>query len=373
MVTASLLVSGCGSSSPEDSSADNPLLYENLTFTSRLLIDGYAANGTIIRNCTFIDIADDAILLRDVNEVTIENCTFTNCGGHAAIRLSSYGSTDQVIITGNTIIDSPGNGIVAGNYESDGHQHTNVTISNNTIHNSGLGSPYSGLTHHIYVQAPDALIEGNVLSGTRDGNGISIRSSGIVRNNRISGHSLGGGKSAIRYYSDHRRGPLNRLLIENNMVDNRDGPSELITIFEPAGHYDGESDHVVEHIIIRFNTSISTHSAKPSVRIDGGYAADPYVIEIYGNLLVNTVDNLFIYSNGPLVPQTEIDNLTMTDLTGFAGADDFHLLDGHPAIGHVDEVSEFPADDIDGDQRLGPILDAGADQTVASVLLNANS
>ena len=359
---AMMALQGCSKSSKKESSTTNPPIIENVTFTSRLLIEGAGDDNIIVRNSQFIDIDDDAILIRDANNVTIENCTFSNCGGLAAIRLSSYGSSNNVVIRGNTITDSPSNAIVAGNYESSGYLHTNLKIIDNTIHNSGLESDYDGLTHHIYVQAPDALIEGNTMSGTRDGNGISIRSSGQVRNNTISGHSLGGGKSAIRYYSDHRRGPSNRLVIENNMVDNLDGPSELITLINPADHYNGESGHVVENFVIRFNTSVSTQALQPPVRIGATYANSPYHLSIYGNLLVNTVDSLFVYADAPLTPDIMVDNLETSTLALLVGNGDFHLQVGHPAIGGATQVPDFPADDIDGQPRSGASIDIGADQ-----------
>jgi hypothetical protein len=69
-----------------------------------------------------------------------------------------------------------------------GIRHTNLQIIDNQLNNTGT-SRKSGSTHGLYVQAQDFVIEGNRISGGRDGNGISVQSSGAVACNEISGTS----------------------------------------------------------------------------------------------------------------------------------------------------------------------------------------
>lgn len=342
----------------EYAASDFTTVIEDHVFTSTLQLQGALHNRTLVRNCTFVGIQGDGILLRNVEDVVITGCTFSDIHGQAAIRLSISGSTKNVTIDGNHIRNVQQNGINAGQRSGDGVDHKSLRIIGNLIENSGLGSGYTGLTHHIYVQTQDILVEGNRLLGTRDGNAISIRSSGIVRGNTISGHSIGGGKSAIRYYSDHRRGDSNLLLVENNMVDNCAGSSELITIFNPASHYNGETGHIVERFVIRFNTSVSTQALRSPILIGEDYRHGPYHVSVYGNLLVSTQGAPAI--SGPTHVSTA--NITTTNLDLFRSGSDFHLLEGHPAIRGAGEAPEVPPQDIDGDARPTSDPDAGADQ-----------
>ncbi len=107
----------------------------------------------------------------------------------------------------------------------------------------------SGKLHGIYVQAQDFLIEDNTVINATDGNGISVRSSGVVRNNTVNGTA----KSGISYYADHMRGPSNQLLIEDNMISNVGQKSSRtgIDLLEiPNRRY------AVRNYIIRDNSSV---------------------------------------------------------------------------------------------------------------------
>jgi parallel beta-helix repeat protein len=185
---------------------------ENLVLSDTLRIEGAEWNNTLIRNVTIKGASGDGIFLRDVSNVRIENSTIENVGG-SGIRLSSSGSTSDVTIANNTIKNVTANGISAAQRFEDGVDHLGLKVLNNRIDTTGL-SKAGGYDHGIYVQTSDFLIEGNTVLNSVDGNGISVRSSGIVRSNVVDG----AGKSGIAYYSDHMRGPSDKLVIDNNYV-----------------------------------------------------------------------------------------------------------------------------------------------------------
>ena len=89
----------------------------------------------------------------------------------------------------------------------DGVDHHNLVIKENVIFDNGTNDH----EHNIYVQVADSLIENNTMYNS-SGNGISIRSTGVVRNNVIWNSA----KSCIRYFNDHAPGPPDTLIIENN-------------------------------------------------------------------------------------------------------------------------------------------------------------
>ena len=68
--------------------------------------------------------------------------------------------------------------------------------------------------HGMYIQAKDYYIADNHVTNSTDGNGISLRSTGVVENNLVE-HS---GKSGIAYYSDHPAGPSDMVQITDNTV-----------------------------------------------------------------------------------------------------------------------------------------------------------
>lgn len=196
--------------------------YVNQTISAPAILQGRAWNNTLIKNCRFRGIADNALTLRSVEGVRVENCVFEDIGGNA-IHMSITGSgTKDVTLIGNTIQNCGRNGITGGQRYEEGLDQRNYRVLNNRIENVGLEPGLkSGLLHGIYVQAQDFLIEGNAVLNAADGNGISVRSSGVVRGNTCEGVA----KSGISYYADHMRGPSDLLLIEGNVIRDvgRDG------------------------------------------------------------------------------------------------------------------------------------------------------
>lgn len=221
---------------------------ENLVLTSTMKLDGPEWDNTLIRNVTIENVDGDGIMLRNVQNVRIENVTIRNVSGDG-IKLSTLGSTSNVVIASSTIARTGGDGINAGQREEAGVDHTGLQILGNTIDTTGLNGNASGMIHGMYVQCTDFVIEGNRILNSTDGNAISARSSGVIRNNYIETTR----ESGIAYFADHAAGPSDTLLIENNtLVNTGNGTrmSDINLLYVP----DGAEDTAVGTVIIRNNT-----------------------------------------------------------------------------------------------------------------------
>ncbi|WP_419194896.1 right-handed parallel beta-helix repeat-containing protein [Novipirellula herctigrandis] len=225
-------------------------IIENKTFNKTLRLTDDDHSHTLVRNCRFFRIDGDGVLLRDVCNVTIADCIFDNINGQAAIRGSVAGGTQDVRILGNSIRNCAENGITFGQRSHLGVDHRRLLIEGNQIVDTGQ-SRGDGKSHSIYVQARDFEIIGNVISGARDGNAISVRSSGKVLGNRITGESKTR-KPGIRYFSDHQRGASNELFISGNYIS---GQRIGIDLSEPMPRYDGKigDGHVVQSFVLKGN------------------------------------------------------------------------------------------------------------------------
>ncbi len=195
----------------------SPTNLDGCTQTETLKISGSQWDNKTLKNCKIYNTGNaltggEGIFIENVQNLTIQNCEIYNAG-RAGIRLGINLSTNNVTLIGNTIHHIAGDGISAGQRHLIGVDHLNLKILNNTIYETGLAGD-GGLLHGLYIQVSDFLIEGNSITNAHDGNGISVRSSGIIRKNIIAG----AGEGAITYYSDHKRGPSNLLLIENNIA-----------------------------------------------------------------------------------------------------------------------------------------------------------
>ncbi len=259
--------------------ADFDHVIDGVDSTSTLRLDGHEWDNTLVRNCKIHDTGGDGIFIKNVSNVVILNCEIWNTGSdesHRGVKLSGYGSTQDVVIEGNYIHDIPKSGIGAGRSYPGGVDHIGLRIINNRFERTSTVDS-SGHHHPIYLQSSEFLIEGNTISGARDGNGISVRSSGVVRCNDVSGSS-GFGKPGIRYYSDHDAGVSNTLLIENNNVT-----SDKIGIHlnRPVTSKSGSTPptHVVKNFIIRYNTV----DGSPDIEVDSAYDDPIYSVQVYDN------------------------------------------------------------------------------------------
>jgi hypothetical protein len=251
-------------------------VFENLDIEDPATLDGSKWNNTLIRNCTFHDISSNALTFRSCKNCRVENCRFENIGENA-IHLSVTGTgSEDITLYNNTIINCGGNGITGGQRYSKRLDQKNYQVIGNHVENTGLSAGTSGKLHGIYVQAQDPLIEDNTVINATDGNGISVRSSGVVRNNTVNGTA----KSGIAYYADHMRGPSNQLLIEANMISNVGQKSSRtgIDLLEiPNRRY------AVRNYIIRDNQFGAGVNCQQPVKANSDYNSRRYTVVIQGS------------------------------------------------------------------------------------------
>ena len=326
-------------------------IIENQVFRTPLTLEEGDDNVLII-NSTFYNINEDAITLRNVSNVYIKNCDIHGISGNGIV-LSSTGKTDNVTIDGCTIYDTTKNGIIAKQDHVERIDHTRLVIKNNTLYNNGS----SELDHGLYVQAQDAIIQNNEIHESA-GNGISIRSSGIVSGNKIWDTQ----KSCIRYFSDNETGPSNTLLIENNTCHLKLGGAESPAI-SLLWWEDASPSWIVDNYIIRFNTVVMFTGQRIGIRVESSQFA-PKNINVYGNIVVNT-QNIDATIHKDYIDYLS-SNYISTSLDGFVNSQtepfDFHLTAISPAVDHAKDETDFPLIDMDGMSRLIEHLDAGAYQ-----------
>ncbi len=220
---------------------------ENLVLTDTLTLSGHEWDNTLIRNVTIQNVTGDGIMLRDVANVRIENVTINNVSGDG-IKLSTLGSTSNVVIIGNTITNIGADGINAGQRKADGVDHTGLQILDNTIDTTGLRSSGTGLVHGLYIQSSDFLIQGNRILNSTDGDAISVRSSGVVRGNFIENAY----NSGIAYFADNFKGLSAQLIIEENTIINS-GTGTLMSDINLMNIPAGQQSAAVKNFIIRNN------------------------------------------------------------------------------------------------------------------------
>lgn len=314
------------------------------TFNSTVLIDGHTYDGFVVKNCIFENIDGDALQLRDVNNLLIEDCIFRNITGNA-IRFRNSGTSDGVVIRNNKIHTITENGILAP------EQHINTLIQGNSIYNvatSNTSSQFGSPHHGIYFQGANVTMLENVIYDVlnNQGNCISIRTYGTISKNKLYGAKDHG----ISYFSDHP-GEGKILLIENNMIyDNGKRGINLAS--------NGTSENHIGRALIRFNTIIS--SSESPIGIND--ALTGVTVDVFANITVRTDGGAtFIFS---ALPFNQSHNITSNGDVGFV---DFlnrnlHLINSSIAKGAAAGIVDFPLTDWDGDTRLAPNLDVGADE-----------
>lgn len=336
-----LLFASCGKEKPI---APAPGTIENQTFNTTVLIDGHDYDNTIIRNCIFENIVGDGLQIRDVDGLCVENCIFRNIS-EDAIRFRNSGSSNAVKIKDNEIYNIQENGILAP------EGHLNSLIEGNLIYNVALSNTSSqfGAPHHgIYFQGIGVSILNNEIYNVLNdqGNAISIRTSGIIAGNKLHQATDHG----ISYYSDH---PSNSgvLLIENNFIyDNGKRAINLASNGNTANH--------IAAAEIRFNTMISSTSSVIGIndKLTGT------AVDLTANIAIRMDgSSLFVFSNQPYTTNRNITANNDVGFVSYAGRD-LHLTNSSIARNHAAGITNFPAIDIDGDNRASATLDAGADE-----------
>jgi len=307
-------------------------------FTKNLRVDGHEFDSLIIENCTF----DGATLnIGNADYVTIRNCSFKNIKSNG-IQIGFIGPSKGVTIENCTFENIGFNAIDSHEDAPDG------IIRSCNFYNVALSQtgPAMAQPHHaIYWKGKNVLIEKNTfIAGNQPhGNGISVRSSGKIQQNRISGYP----KNGIMYYANHPGG--DSLFIENNFLW---GNGYSITL----GSLGDKSLHN-KNVIIRFNSM--TQSENYSLYVANDFETTTN-IAIYGNIIVNPTQE-YIKSFYNL---SEVNlNLSSPNDVGFENmeAGDLHLTPGSSAHGFANTAPSFPVYDIDGDLRTTTI-NAGADE-----------
>jgi hypothetical protein len=326
-------------------------IIDNQDFTQPLNLDT-GDDHTLIINATFHDIDSSAIMIRNVSNVYIKDCLIHDINGDGIV-LRSTGGSQNVTIDGCTIYNTARSGIIAKQRSKQGVNHTNLIIKNNIVYNSGK----TKYDHNIYVQTTDSLIENNVIHGS-SGHGISIRSSGVIRGNKIWDTR----KSCIRYYSDNVAEVSSALTIENNICYQTEpgAGSPAISLLWANSMPEAR---LVHDYYIRFNTVVLFTGERYNFAVESDAFA-PGHIELYGNLFINTGD---ISKTLNLQYLDYISsNYTSASLEGFANAArppyDFQLTGDSPARFFASTEPRFPATDINGTVRVAGYLDAGAHQ-----------
>ncbi|MEO0334850.1 MAG: DNRLRE domain-containing protein, partial [Pseudomonadota bacterium] len=245
-------------------------------FPSSRVVDGSSYNNSYFEGCTLngsgLGSEKDGVAIKKVSNFAIVNFTISNFS-RDGIKLSgaSGNSSSNVYIVGNTVTNSGAHGIQCPQRHKLGVIHTGVRIWNNTV----IGAALVGdgkKQHGIYSQCQDSEVIGNYVEDVRAGTGITMRSSGIVRGNRVR-VITNPYPNGINYYSDHHTGPSDTLIIENNVIDydsiSGSGDRNSIRITEETDtdeYHDSGEDGYVHSFIIR-NNAIVASSGNLNIRV----------------------------------------------------------------------------------------------------------
>lgn len=346
-----LLFSSIGNPAQSQPFGEWKKIIVNQDYHTPLVLDE-GDDNTLIVGAVFHDFTGDAITLGNVTNVYIKNCVIYGIDGNGIV-LRSTRKTDKVTIDGCVIHDTTKNGIIAKQNIDEGVDHTQLVIKNNTLYNNGT----TELDHGLYIQAQDTRIENNEITGS-SGNGISIRSSGVVSGNIIRDSN----KSCIRYFSDNARGPSDTLLVENN-VCTVSSVESLVPALSLLVADNTPPDWIVGNYIIRFNTIAVFTGKREGIAVESNELESKNIM-VYGNIVINTQDphatirdeNIDYYSS----------NYVSTELEGFVDIQhppyDLHLTPWSPAADYASRETGFPVYDADGKLRFAGDLDAGAYQ-----------
>jgi parallel beta-helix repeat protein len=159
--------------------------------------------------------------------IRLHNCRNVDIIGNEITDSASKGititvSADRMNDPVNTLIESNRIAYIYDdgidfNVVGGDHSHPNltgVTIRNNLIHDIGLGLTRLGFARHgMYLSVRDAVVEGNTIYNCYYGEGISVRNSGVIRNNTVRNCA----RACISYWAQgNTTGSSGAVLIEGN-------------------------------------------------------------------------------------------------------------------------------------------------------------
>jgi len=314
---------------------------ENQVLRDTLRVGGPEWDGAVIRNNRFIGQHEQGLLVGDVDGLRIEGNRFTGMGRNAIkLKTRQRNGSRNILIQNNRFEDSPATAVLVG------PPNREVRILRN--HFTNVGWERTGNKQHaIYAKASGIRVEGNIIEDVPGAHGISIRSSGLVRGNRVSRAREAG----IKYYASADDIGDGQLLIENNIV----------TECGKAGIAFGRGKgRLLRRALVRFNTLVAN---KTGLRLHRNM--EDMGFELYGNLIVQPDGDPLTLRSKPRAWRFE-QNLTQTGTSDFreAGRGDFHLTGSAAARGLVTIRSRYfqpwPAVDFDGRPFGPPPHDAGA-------------
>ncbi len=271
-------------------------IVENLTLTSTMDIVGPEWDNTLIRNITIKNVNGDGMMIRNVDNLRIENVTIDNVSGYG-IRLSSTGSTSNVVIENNTISNVGRDGIIAAQDKQSRVDHPGLQILNNTIDTTGLRGGTTDTMHGMYIQSTDFVIDGNHILNSTDANAISVRSSGVVSHNLIE-NARGSG---VAYFADHYKGPSDTLIIEDNTIINTGNGTNRSDI-NLLGIPSGQTNAAVGNFIVRDN-NFSDNDRTP-VAVASDYSKLGANVSITNNVQGATVSDYSAQAPSSPAPTT---------------------------------------------------------------------
>ena len=242
-------------------------IIEGRTFEEGIKLEN--RENVLIRNCRITNPNGTfGIHLQNCRNVRIEGCVIRRIGDEKLLEKTrmvkgyeyhtnaldklaaiSLNDCNTIFIVGNEITDSQSKGIAVHASESkwkepvdtliennriayivdDGidfgvatpgpvkdirYMFSGITIRNNLIHDIGLGLTKLGFARHaIYLSTRDAIVEGNTIYNCFYGEGISIRNSAVVRNNKVWNCA----RSCISYWAQGvTDGGTRTVLVEGN-------------------------------------------------------------------------------------------------------------------------------------------------------------
>jgi len=341
-------------------SADNAGYRVDSLFMVNNIIKNINSHGVRILNTAFVDF----------NQNLIDSCLLGGIvlGSNPGVAPCSLFEINPILnavksetringcyIRNNTILHTLSDGI--GTLENVyGSKILNNEIA--YVAYDGIGArPLNG-DHGMYLQGPDALVEGNHVhhilddcgSPGCDGVGISFRSTAIINKNVVH-HCI---NSGIAYFNDHPRG-LRDIYITNNLVyDNR---RTAIYINPGCPESEPDSVHIYHNTVVTQPLQALWQQACPvGFNNYSGYKS------VIGNILIyeGVVDSTHYIFNST----GAINNLHNIKSSGDAGFVDFatrdlRLLNLSPAIDLLPASYALVPDDIQGNLRISP-ADAGA-------------
>lgn len=238
-------------SAPDVNPANYAHVIDSPVYTAATTIQGLVG-PVLILNPTM---TGGVLNLRNLSNVVVFNPTM-NSSPDDNIRLSSLGNTENVTIWGGLFVEAGWNAISTP--VTDTIRHPGLRVLNPRILTTGLAG--GSVAHHgLYIKADDALIEGAHIGPDADhpaalgmtfGNGVSMRSGGVVRGCKVRGTR----QSGVNYYANSN-GAGRTVLFEDNDIDDVNRAAEAnrgaIDLLGPAA--DAPLANFVAAVTIRNN------------------------------------------------------------------------------------------------------------------------